>query len=473
MQACQEVLWRTTTVSQSTRLQQKWISALSRPASTSPGPSPPAAHPRALKPRLRPLVSVRRSTRSCFCTGRWGAPLYDTAEGLSLPLPLARYPRDTEQRSAGNQCFNCGSTAHGVADCPEPRNQAAMDARRREWQRERGGRPSWSGEPRYFVAPEKSRVAHVVPGRLGEELCCALGIPPDGSAPPPFLAAMLHEGYPPGWVGPEGGERAGAADAGCALLEIHTGGEDMELSDGEERAPGGGAAPAAPATPPRRAVQMVAFPGAFGAPLPAAADQGLWARVAQARAPAGHSAIAPMLPAHPRGDADGYGRGCMLGPGGGWGGMFDLRGGLLRQAAHHQHPGGDQPRGSPYGGDQHRGSSYGGGHVAGVGVGRSWDYCGGPYGQAGYYGSGPGPPQVGLSPGDPGRGGLDGAAGAPDFTGAVGGWDWRDQRGVPAAGLKRPLPVGPAPSSGERLWLGQAPPDWSKRARTGTHMYGP
>jgi len=110
--------------------------------------------------------------------------------------------------------------------------------------------------------------------------------------PPPYLASMIREGYPPGFVDVEGasapkepGEEEEEEEEG--KLRFICGGQEMDVSDSESDANQTDAA----CTPsrshasgqkinkvrdPRKAVMTVVFPGAFGAPPPPGVDASLW-----------------------------------------------------------------------------------------------------------------------------------------------------------------------------------------------------
>jgi hypothetical protein len=59
------------------------------------------------------------------------------------------------EKATQSLCFNCGLPGHNVQCCPQPRDNNAINKRRKQWESERGGRPSWMDEPRYFVAPSE------------------------------------------------------------------------------------------------------------------------------------------------------------------------------------------------------------------------------------------------------------------------------------------------------------------------------
>ena len=131
-------------------------------------------------------------------------------------------------------------------------------------------------EPRYFVAPSENKVAHVNAGILSSELCAALGITSSHLMPPPYLANMIREGYPPGFVGIDG--EPAKMESEEETLRFICGGEEMDLSDEDHEDGLGKRGPTdfSAAARSRKAVMTVVFPGAFGAPPPPGVDPSLW-----------------------------------------------------------------------------------------------------------------------------------------------------------------------------------------------------
>ena len=180
------------------------------------------------------------------------------------------------KRPTQSLCFNCGLPGHNLQCCPQPRDNNAINKRRKEWESERGGRPSWMNEPRYFVFPSENKVAHVNAGLLSSELCSALGITSSHLMPPPYLANMIREGYPPGFVGIVGidGEPA-QMDREEDTLRFICGGQEMDLSEEDLENGESGKSGIRPIAH-HKAAMTVVFPGAFGAPPPPGVDASLW-----------------------------------------------------------------------------------------------------------------------------------------------------------------------------------------------------
>ncbi|OBZ83061.1 Zinc finger CCHC domain-containing protein 8 [Choanephora cucurbitarum] len=90
--------------------------------------------------------------------------------------------------NTGAECFNCGSTEHGVSNCPLPKNMSRISRKKREL-RENHARS-------LFNSP---LLLHFEPGRLSDNLKEALGILKNREEPP-YYANMRYYGYPPGYM---------------------------------------------------------------------------------------------------------------------------------------------------------------------------------------------------------------------------------------------------------------------------------
>ncbi|ELR13999.1 zinc knuckle domain containing protein [Acanthamoeba castellanii str. Neff] len=96
--------------------------------------------------------------------------------GKSTPRMWRRHPlwRDNGE----SKCFNCGQPGHSVAECPEPRDQAAIQRNRREFLDSTPVR--FTGR---YATSQKVLLDKFKPGELSEELKQALDI----------LFTLLHE----------------------------------------------------------------------------------------------------------------------------------------------------------------------------------------------------------------------------------------------------------------------------------------
>ncbi len=103
-------------------------------------------------------------------------------------------PSSSKVIRGGNSCFNCGGD-HMIADCPKPKDFAAIAKRRREFQKSQAAANS---SARYHL-DEPQRFAHLRPGgRPSERLRRALGMREGELAP--YVYRMRELGYPPGWL---------------------------------------------------------------------------------------------------------------------------------------------------------------------------------------------------------------------------------------------------------------------------------
>ncbi|XP_077456067.1 zinc finger CCHC domain-containing protein 8 [Stigmatopora argus] len=125
-------------------------------------------------------------------TDGWEVPIYPQiytqvigTDGLDIDM--------TDKRSK-SMCFNCGSSAHQMRDCPKPKDMAAINERRKEFNQNHAG----LGNQRYHADEVEERFAKYKPGILSEELLYALGL--ETNALPPLIYRMRQLGYPPGWL---------------------------------------------------------------------------------------------------------------------------------------------------------------------------------------------------------------------------------------------------------------------------------
>ncbi|KAM3610708.1 uncharacterized protein V6R79_007698 [Siganus canaliculatus] len=95
-----------------------------------------------------------------------------------------------------SMCFNCGSAGHQLKDCPKPKDMAAINERRKEFNQ--NNNQAIQSNQRYHADEVEERFAKYKPGIMSEELLTALGI--DGNTLPPLIYRMRQLGYPPGWL---------------------------------------------------------------------------------------------------------------------------------------------------------------------------------------------------------------------------------------------------------------------------------
>ncbi|XP_055056859.2 zinc finger CCHC domain-containing protein 8 [Misgurnus anguillicaudatus] len=122
----------------------------------------------------------------------WEVPKYQQVFGQVIAL------EDQEIQIKGKRpkpcCFNCGSEEHQLRDCPEPKDMARINEKRKEFSHNNNNQSN----QRYHAEEVEERFAKYKPGKVSQELYDALGI--TANALPPFIYRMRELGYPPGWL---------------------------------------------------------------------------------------------------------------------------------------------------------------------------------------------------------------------------------------------------------------------------------
>ncbi|XP_061585199.1 zinc finger CCHC domain-containing protein 8 [Cololabis saira] len=103
---------------------------------------------------------------------------------------------EMKDKRSKSMCFNCGCSSHQLRDCPKPKDMAAINERRREFN-QNSNQPMLSNQ-RYHADEVEERFSKYKPGVMSEELLAALGV--DGNSLPPLIYRMRQLGYPPGWL---------------------------------------------------------------------------------------------------------------------------------------------------------------------------------------------------------------------------------------------------------------------------------
>ncbi|XP_011477415.1 zinc finger CCHC domain-containing protein 8 isoform X2 [Oryzias latipes] len=156
-------------------------------------------------------------------TDGWDVPTYQQVfnqvigtDGLEIEM------KDKRSKS---MCFNCGSSAHQLRDCPKPKDFAAISERRKEFNQ--SNNQAMQTNQRYHADEVEERFAKYKPGVMSEELLSALGI--DNNSLPPLIYRMRQLGYPPGWL-----KEAEMENSGLSLYDgnvsAETSGKDQILS---------------------------------------------------------------------------------------------------------------------------------------------------------------------------------------------------------------------------------------------------
>nr|XP_032809370.1 zinc finger CCHC domain-containing protein 8 isoform X2 [Petromyzon marinus] len=147
-------------------------------------------------------------------TEGWNIPQYQTIFKQILSNEISE-GQAKPQRPKGI-CFNCGSEDHIVRTCPQKRDLAGINLRRRQF--ESFSNSPKSRNPQRYHNEQEERFAHFKPGVISEGLRLALAVAPGQL--PPYIYRMRQLDYPPGWLRESCQEGSG--------ITIHG-----DLSDGE------------------------------------------------------------------------------------------------------------------------------------------------------------------------------------------------------------------------------------------------
>ncbi|XP_029618825.1 zinc finger CCHC domain-containing protein 8 isoform X1 [Salmo trutta] len=143
-----------------------------------------------------------------FCLDKLGQPLLNDnpqqTEGWEVPkyqqifsqvIALDGQEVQMKEKRAKPCCFNCGLDGHQLRDCPQPKDMARINKKRKEFCHGNQGNLS---NQRYHAEEVEERFAKYKPGFISEKLLSALGV--DMDTLPPHIYRMRQLGYPPGWL---------------------------------------------------------------------------------------------------------------------------------------------------------------------------------------------------------------------------------------------------------------------------------
>uniref|UniRef100_A0A3Q1F304 Zinc finger CCHC domain-containing protein 8 n=1 Tax=Acanthochromis polyacanthus TaxID=80966 RepID=A0A3Q1F304_9TELE len=171
-------------------------------------------------PQKLPSSSVRTTTEAfkvvgsvlyftTFSVDKLGQPLVNESPQMTDGWDVPTYHQvfnqvigtdgqeiEMKDKRPKSMCFNCGSGAHQMRDCPKPKDMAAINERRKEFNQ--NSNQVMQSNQRYHADEVEERFAKYKPGVMSEELLTALGI--DGNTLPPLIYRMRQLGYPPGWL---------------------------------------------------------------------------------------------------------------------------------------------------------------------------------------------------------------------------------------------------------------------------------
>ncbi|OMO94670.1 PSP, proline-rich [Corchorus olitorius] len=189
-------------------------------------------------------------------------PLYDRGYtmGLTSTDGSSNLEGGPEIKDDASRCFNCGSYSHSLKQCPKPRDNAAVNAARKQRKMsKRNSNTNSRNAVRYYQNSQGGKYDDLKPGVLSAETRQLLGL--KEFDPPPWLNRMREIGYPPGYLAVDDEDQPSG-------ISIYADGETNEEEEDGEITP----------TPHvKQELKMTAeFPG-INAPIPAEADEKLWA----------------------------------------------------------------------------------------------------------------------------------------------------------------------------------------------------
>ncbi|XP_074525813.1 zinc finger CCHC domain-containing protein 8 [Halichoeres trimaculatus] len=150
----------------------------------------------------QPLVNETTSM-----TDGWEVPTYQQVFSKVVGTDGELEMKDKRPKS---MCFNCGLSTHQMRDCPKPKDMAAINERRKEFNQ--NNNQAMQSNQRYHADEVEERFAKYKAGAMSEELLTALGL--DAHTLPPLIYRMRQLGYPPGWL-----KEAEMENSGLALYD--------------------------------------------------------------------------------------------------------------------------------------------------------------------------------------------------------------------------------------------------------------
>ncbi|XP_041856003.1 zinc finger CCHC domain-containing protein 8 isoform X2 [Melanotaenia boesemani] len=153
-------------------------------------------------------------------TDGWDVPTYQQV--FNQVIGTNGQEIEMKDKRPKSMCFNCGSISHQLRDCPKPKDMAAINERRKEFNQ--NNNQGMQSNQRYHADEVEERFAKYKPGVMSEELLAALGI--DGNTLPPLIYRMRQLGYPPGWL-----KEAEMENSGLSLYDGNVS-NDGSVTDG-------------------------------------------------------------------------------------------------------------------------------------------------------------------------------------------------------------------------------------------------
>ncbi|XP_056139496.1 zinc finger CCHC domain-containing protein 8 isoform X1 [Lampris incognitus] len=175
-------------------------------------------------------------------TEGWEVPTYQ--QGFSQVIGAEDQEMEMTEKRPKSVCFNCGSSTHQLKDCPQPKDMASINKRRKEFSQ--NNNQAILGN-RYHADEVEERFAKFKPGVMRQELLTALGV--GANTLPPLIYRMRQLGYPPGWL-----KEAELENSGLTLYDGKVSNDGGGLDTGKEK-------------PSFDVSKLVDFPG-FNVPAP-------------------------------------------------------------------------------------------------------------------------------------------------------------------------------------------------------------
>ncbi|XP_072289843.1 zinc finger CCHC domain-containing protein 8 isoform X1 [Eucyclogobius newberryi] len=152
-------------------------------------------------------------------TEGWEVPVYQQV--FNQVIGTAGQDLEMKDKRPKSMCFNCGTAGHQLRDCPKPKDMAAINERRKEFNQ--NSNPTMQSN-RYHADEVEERFSKYKPGIMSDELLSALGI--DNCTLPPLIYRMRQLGYPPGWL-----KEAEMENSGLALYDGNVSNDGSSTED--------------------------------------------------------------------------------------------------------------------------------------------------------------------------------------------------------------------------------------------------
>ncbi|XP_068166456.1 zinc finger CCHC domain-containing protein 8 [Antennarius striatus] len=150
-------------------------------------------------------------------TDGWDVPIY--IQVFNQIVGTDGQEVEMKDKRPKSLCFNCGLSGHQLRDCPKPKDMAAINERRKEFNQ--NNNQAIQSNQRYHADKVEERFAKYKPGVMSVELLTALGI--EYNTLPPLIYRMRQLGYPPGWL-----KEAEMENSGLTLYDGNVSNDDSK-----------------------------------------------------------------------------------------------------------------------------------------------------------------------------------------------------------------------------------------------------